>query len=74
MSDILYCFVLYIAIGVIIALTFAWKNITKDVTSMLIVTYFWPAFIIWLVFEKVFIKWPTKMYRKFNRYLRKRKG
>lgn len=74
MSDILYCFLGYIAIGVIVALLFSWKGITKDVTSMLIVTYFWPAFFIWWVFETVFIKGLGKQYRKFNRYMRKRKG
>lgn len=61
----------YVTIGVIVALFFSWRGITKDVTSMLIVTYFWPAFMIWGFVETVIIGWPKKLYRKFNRKVKK---
>lgn len=67
------CILSYIAIGVVVAILFSWKEITRDVTSMLIVTYLWPVFILWIIVDNVFIRMPMKFYRKFNRYLRKKK-
>lgn len=61
----------YVAIGVIVALFFSWRNITRDVVSMLVVTYFWPAFTIWWIFETVFIKGLGDLYKKFNRKVKK---
>lgn len=64
-------FVGYVAIGVIVALFFSWRNITRDVVSMLVVTYLWPAFAIWWIFETVFIKGLGGLYKKFNRKVKK---
>ena len=64
----------YVAVGVFVALFFSWRGITKDVTSMLIVTYFWPIFVIWWLFETVFINGLGGVYKKFNRKTKKWKG
>lgn len=62
----------YIAIGVIVALLFSWKRIVKDHIDMLILTYFWPVFVIWLIGEKILVKWPSKFYKKWNRKMQNR--
>lgn len=49
-------FVVYILIGAITALTLSWKGITYDHIDMIIVTYFWPVFLAYIVVEKVFYK------------------
>lgn len=64
----------YVTIGVFVALFFSWRNITKDVTSMLIVTYFWPIFVIWWLFEMIFINSLGSVYKKFNRKTKKWKN
>ena len=61
----------YIAIGVIVALFFSWRNITRDVVSMLVVTYFWPVFFGYWIFEMVFIKGLGGLYKKYNRKVKK---
>lgn len=61
----------YVAIGVIVALLFSWRKITKDVTSMLVITYLWPVFVFGLAGIKIFIEWPSKAYKKFNRKVKK---
>lgn len=65
------CILGYIIIGVIVALFFSWREITKDVTSMLVVTYIWPVFVGWWVVEMIFINGLGKLYRKFNRASKK---
>lgn len=62
----------YITIGVIVALLFSWKRIVKDHIDMLVVTYFWPVFVIYFIAEKIFVKWPSKFYKKWNDKMRKR--
>ena len=62
----------YVFIGVIAALTFSWKGITHDHVDMIIVTYFWPVFLAYLVGEKVFYKWPCNLYKKWNKKMGRR--
>ena len=62
----------YILIGVIAALTFSWKGITHDHVDMIIVTYFWPVLLAYLVGEKVFYKWPCNLYKKWNKRMGRR--
>ena len=62
----------YVFIGVIAALTFSWKGITHDHVDMIIVTYFWPVFLAYLVGEKVFYKWPCNLYKEWNKKMGRR--
>lgn len=65
------CILGYVAIGVMVALFFSWRGITKDVTSMLVVTYLWPVFAGWWIIEMIFINGLGKLYKKFNRKVKK---
>lgn len=62
----------YVLIGVITALTLSWKRITCDHIDMIIVTYGWPVFLVYLVGEKVFYKWPCNLYKKWNKKMWRR--
>ena len=65
-------FVVYILIGAITALTLSWKEITYDHIDMIIVTYFWPVVLAYIVVEKVFYKWPCNLYKKWDKKMGRR--
>lgn len=65
-------FVVYILMGAITALTLSWRGITYDHIDMIIVTYFWPVFLAYIVVEKVFYKWPCNLYKKWNKKMGRR--
>lgn len=62
----------YILIGVITALSLSWKRITGDHIDMIIVTYFWPVFVLYIVGKKVLVELPCNLYKKWNKKMGRR--
>ena len=62
----------YILIGVITALALSWKRITGDHIDMIIVTYFWPVFVLYIVGKNVLGELPCNLYKKWNKKMGRR--